>query len=470
MKSTLTITHKHYDELRKLIIKQDGLERPALLLCGRSTIYDDLWDGETEERFLSYKVIAIPESEVLENSQNHVTWDTTTFRRAMKICKQESLAMCLVHNHPNDSITYSKIDDENEPSLIKGVFNRNGDIKPQASIVITPKGQIFGRIYTQHLKFQEFSLIRVIGEKFQFHYPKKESLNVSEIFHRQELAFGKNLQKDLSKLTVGVVGCGATGSSTAHLLSRLGVGKILLVDNDIVERSNLSRLYGATAADADGGREKVEVLKDFISGAAIGTQVRSLKSWIGSEKSRSALKSCDVIFGCTDDNSGRIFLNRFAHFYLTPVFDMGIVLVPDVEKVGTLRNVLGRVTVVQTGKLCLLCRGIIDAHKAAEEDLRRSDPEGYERRKDEGYIQGVDNPSPAVITFTSEISAVAVNEFLNRITGFKKTGVHSSIMRFFDQGIDRKPGGEKREGCPICDSEEYWGRGDINPFLDQTSL
>lgn len=468
MKSTLTITQTHYEDLRKLLIKEDGLERPALLLCGRSTIHNDLWDGETEERFLSYKVISIPEAEILENSKNHITWDTTTFRRAMKTCKQESLAMCLVHNHPNDSTTYSEIDDENEPSLIKAVFNRNGDKKPQASIVITPKGQIFGRIYTQHLKFEAFNLIRVVGEKFEFHYPEKESLNVSEIFHRQQLAFGINLQKDLSKLTVGVVGCGATGSSTAHLLSRLGVGKILLVDNDIVERSNLSRLYGATAADADAGRAKVEVLKDFISGAAIGTQVRTIKDWIGSEKSRSALKSCDVIFGCTDDNSGRIFLNRFAHFYLTPVFDMGIVLVPNEGQNG-LRDVLGRVTVVQTEKLCLICRGIIDAHKAAEEDLRRSDPEGFERRKDEGYIQGVDNPNPAVITFTSEISSVAVNEFLNRITGFKRTGPHSTIMRFFDQGIDRKPGAKKREGCPICDSKEYWGRGDMKPFLDQTS-
>src|SRR5690606_4158396 len=113
---------------------------------------------------------------------------------------------------------------------------------------------------------EPITLIRIIGEKFQFHYPNKESLDVSEIFHRQQLAFGKSLTQDLSKLTVGIIGCGATGSSTAHLLSRLGVGKMLLVDDDIVERSNLSRLYGATAADADAGKSKVDVLKDFITG------------------------------------------------------------------------------------------------------------------------------------------------------------------------------------------------------------
>lgn len=469
MKYSLTISETHYQELRNLIIKEDGFERPAIILCGRSTIENDLWDGGVEERFLSHRIIPVPNEEIIEHSKNHVFWDTTTFRRAMKICKQENLAICVVHNHPNNGLEYSKIDNDNEPSLFKGIYNRNGGDKSHASLVITPDGNLFGRIWTKNLKTEKLSLIRVLGDRFHFHYPDKYNIIPKEIFHRQQLAFGDSLINDFSKLTIGIVGCGATGSSTAHLLSRLGVGKMLLIDDDLVERTNLSRLYGATAADADAANAKVDVLKNFIAGAGIGTRVKTIKNWVGSAECRLAIKSCDIVFGCTDDNSGRIFLNRLAHFYLIPVFDMGIMIDPDESNPKLLRSIHGRVTVIQSEKICLLCRGIVDPYLAAEEDLKRSDPKGYFRRKDEGYVQGVDNPSPAVITFTSEISSVAVNELINRLTGYKKIGAQSSIMRFFDKGVDRKPGAKRREGCPICDSVEYWGKGDIRPFMDQTN-
>jgi molybdopterin/thiamine biosynthesis adenylyltransferase len=467
MKYSITLSEKHYNELRGLIFQADDFERVAIVLCGRASIENDLWDGGMEERFLSHKVMAIPESEIIEHSKAHVFWDTATFRRAMKICKEEDLAICVVHNHSNDALKYSIIDDENEPKLFKGIFNRNGIGKPHASLVITRNGNIFGRIWTKTLTSQDFYLVRIFGENFGLHYADKFSSIPNEIFHRQQIAFGNALNNNLSKLTVGIVGCGATGSATASLLSRLGIRKLLLIDDDVVDRTNLNRLHGSTASDADAGRNKVEVVRDFVAGSGVGTRVRIIKDWVGSEQSRLALRSCDVIFGCTDDNSGRIFLNRYAHFYLTPVFDMGIVIEPDQTDNQKLKCLQGRVTVIITGNNCLLCQGIVDPTIAAEEDLKRSDPRGFERRKEEGYVVGSGNPSPSVVTFTTEISCVAVNELLNRIIKFKKLGPQNNLMRFFDQGIDRKPGGKRRPDCPLCDSENFWGKGDIKPFMDQ---
>ena len=89
--------------------------------------------------------------------------------------------------------------------------------------------------------------------------------------------------------------------------------------------------------------------------------------------------------------------------------------------------------------------------------------------KDEGYVIGGGNPNPAVITFTTEIATISVNEFINRITGFKKKGAENNIMRFFDRGEDGKPGAKRRDGCPICFEKHYWGAGDIKPFMDQTN-
>lgn len=469
MKYTLTITEEHLRTLREAIMCEDGKERPAILLCGRSLIKNDVWDGGPEERFLSRAVVTIPEEEIISHSAVHVKWETNTFRKVLKSVEKENLAVCLVHNHPNGVIRFSVVDDENEPHLIKSIYNRNGGDRPHLSIVITPDGQIFGRAWSKQIKPYPLEMIRVLGNRFTIHYEGKGAGSTSEIFQRQKLAFGNSLNNDLSLLRIAVVGAGATGTATASLLSKIGVGQVLLIDKDQVERSNLSRLHGATAADADAGRYKVDVLRDYIAGSGIGTRVRIFKGWVGSHECREAIKGCDIVFGCTDDHSGRIFLNRLAHFYLMPVFDMGIVIDPDPNDPTNLLTLQGRLTVIFPGNICLLCRGEVSPTLAAEEDLKRNDPMGYERRKDEAYVIGGGNPNPAVITFTTEIATVSVNELINRITGFKKKGPENNFMRYFDRGEDGKPGGKKRHGCPICFEQIYWGLGDVTPFMDQTN-
>jgi molybdopterin/thiamine biosynthesis adenylyltransferase len=113
-------------------------------------------------------------------------------------------------------------------------------------------------------------------------------------------------------LRVGFVGCGGTGSAVAMLLPRLGVGNVLLIDNDIVDATNLNRLHGARHADADAMRPKVEGVGRAITELGLRTRVVTKEAWVGDPECRDALRSCDLIFGCTDDNDGRMFLNRDA--------------------------------------------------------------------------------------------------------------------------------------------------------------
>ncbi len=469
MKYTLTLLQIHLDELKRLVLKKDKFEWPAILLCGRSEISNDIWDGGPEYRFLSKEVVAIPEGEINEQNEFSVSWSTDTFRKALKRAKDENLAICLVHSHPAGAIAFSATDDKEEKELFETVYNRNGGDLPNLSLVITYANEIFARSCTKKLKYHAINFIRIIGERFSFLYTNKYSDLNKEEFHRQQLAFGKTLTNDFAQLRIGVIGCGATGSATAHLLARLGVGKLLLIDNDLVERSNLSRLYGATAADADAGRSKAVVLSNYIASIGIGCRVRFINDWVGSEHCRDVVKSCDIIFCCTDDNSGRIFLNRFAPFYLIPVFDIGIVIQPSTDEQPQILALQGRLTIILPGNTCLLCRGIVDRQLAREENLKRIDPLGFERQKEEAYVIGSGNPSPAVITFTTEVSTMAVNELINRFTGFKKTQTEKNLMRFFDQGIDRRLGSEPAEFCPICNSTDYWGKGDVEPFLDQSN-
>src|SRR5438046_10493100 len=70
----------------------------------------------------------------------------------------------------------------------------------------------------------------------------------SEFYARQAVLPGVGFE-GLAKLrarTIAVAGVGGVGSSAAYYLARSGVGRIRLVDQDIVEPSNLQRIHGAS--------------------------------------------------------------------------------------------------------------------------------------------------------------------------------------------------------------------------------
>ncbi|MDO9185867.1 MAG: ThiF family adenylyltransferase [Bacteroidia bacterium] len=464
MNNTLTLTQEHYDQLKNHLIREDGLERVAYILCGRSFLENNIWDEEHEERFLSREIITVPDEELIESEKYKVTWDTNSFLAVLKKAESKNFAIAVVHNHPTGVNHFSSVDDEHEPALFKLAFNRNGGTRAHLSLIITPDGNLIGRAWDCNLRSTDLSFIRILGDNYKFLYPHQKKFHTHEAFHRQQLAFGKTLIQDLSKLKVGIVGCGATGSATAMLLARLGIGHILLIDKDVVEITNLNRLHGAKSKDID--KPKVKVIALEIEEMGLETKVVPIQDWVSSNEAKNALKSCDVIFGCTDDNSGRLLINRLAYFYLIPVIDMGLAIIVSNEEPPSIRNLNGRVTVLFPGCSCLLCNGVINATQANAESLKRNDPDGYERLKAEAYVLGEQNPSPAVITFTTEIATVAVNEFIHRIQGYRSTGAVNHRLRFFHMDMDLKPLNKSRIECKICSNTSYWGRGDMEPFLD----
>src|SRR2546421_10014767 len=69
------------------------------------------------------------------------------------------------------------------------------------------------------------------------------SLEPDQRYSRQLLfsGIGTEGQQRLAIARVAIVGCGATGSALASLLSRAGVGTFRIIDRDYVEPSNLQR-------------------------------------------------------------------------------------------------------------------------------------------------------------------------------------------------------------------------------------
>lgn len=60
----------------------------------------------------------------------------------------------------------------------------------------------------------------------------------------------------IGRQTACVVGVSGTGSLVTELLARKGIGHLILIDFDTIERKNLNRIVNSTAADADANRSK----------------------------------------------------------------------------------------------------------------------------------------------------------------------------------------------------------------------
>ena len=467
---SLTLCAEDYEALTTHLVREDGFERAAYLLCRKARAGIDPWERQVHEKYLVTRVIPVPDGDIEESTPVRISWRTRSFVRSLKEAASKDQVVAIVHNHPTGLLAFSTQDDTNEPDLLQGALNRNGDGTRILSVVLTPDGQMAGRIWLHPSRtgHEPLSTIRVVGPRITLHYPDRATVLDMPAFNRQALAFGQSLNRDLRKLRIGIVGCGGTGSAVAMLLARLGVGQILLFDNDIVDQTNLNRLHGARQADADGMRPKVEVAVREIAELGLGVRAVPVNAWVGDAVCRDALKSCDVLFGCTDDHDGRMFLNRFAYYYLTPVIDIGLAIDVDNEDVPNIKALDGRVTVIGPGHTCLLCREIIDTAIAADQALKRKNPMEYDKRKAEAYVFGEGNPSPAVVTFTTELACMGVNELLHRLQGFRGPDGHAANrVRRFHHNEDRRPGRHPRPDCPLCASKDTWGVGDVDPFMDR---
>lgn len=459
----MIILDAHEAELRAALTTADGSEAAAYLLFGSAEIAADPWTQAPRRRLVSRRVLSIPPEDLISASGVHVTWSSRGFVKLLKQAEQDGLIAAIVHTHPGSTAFFSEQDDRNERDLLGIVSNRSGNGHSFASVVLGGDGGIAARLWTSPGTVEPCRRVLVTGKRISLHV-SKETVNAPESLDRQARLFGPMFNPTIRALRVGIVGCGGTGSPTAMMLARLGIGGLLLVDDDVIELTNLNRVHGARRSDAEARTPKVEVLAREIRSADLGVEVTTFRGWVGNAGARDALRSCDIIFGCTDDHDGRLFLNRLAYFYGIPVIDMGLRMMPARE--DRPYEMAARVTVVVPGTPCLLCRGLVVPRLAAEEALRRTDPAEYERRKAEAYVMGGGDPAPAVITFTTETACMAINELLQALTLFRGgEGMKPERRRRFDTVDDRSTTVKPRIECEICAGTGVWGLGDVEPFL-----
>jgi adenylyltransferase/sulfurtransferase len=117
-------------------------------------------------------------------------------------------------------------------------------------------------------------------------------------------------QKKLMNATIAVVGVGGLGCPVAQSLVTAGIGKLVLIDGDDVELSNLHRqpLHGAD----DIGKKKVNSAKESLNKINSETTIKIVDDYLDEQNGLDLLKNCDVIIDATDNIETRQLIDRFS--------------------------------------------------------------------------------------------------------------------------------------------------------------
>jgi molybdopterin/thiamine biosynthesis adenylyltransferase len=139
-------------------------------------------------------------------------------------------------------------------------------------------------------------------------------LPFSERYSRQILfpPIGEAGQTSLAKTRIALVGCGATGSALASLLSRAGVGYLRIIDRDYVEPSNLQRQVLFDEADAAESLPKAIAAARKIATFNSEITVEPHAADLTPDNVEDLLAEVDIILDGTDNFETRYLINDYA--------------------------------------------------------------------------------------------------------------------------------------------------------------
>jgi adenylyltransferase/sulfurtransferase len=161
-------------------------------------------------------------------------------------------------------------------------------------------------------------------------------------YRRQILLFGEDGQERLKSATIFIAGAGGLGCPVALYLAAAGVGTITIVDNDVVEKTNLNRQI--LHYDRDIGKKKVKSADEKLREINSDITVNAVDATIGKSNVSRLVGKASGIVDAMDNFPARYLLNKTALKKKIPLFH------------GAVRGLYGQATTIISGKTpCLSC-------------------------------------------------------------------------------------------------------------------
>ncbi|MEC5125981.1 ThiF family adenylyltransferase [Verrucomicrobiales bacterium BCK34] len=286
---------------------------------------------------LSYVDALPPIGGDLDRRSGMVAFHTDYTERAVDALEEAPFGIGVIHSHPKGgAVSPSSLDDDMDEHFGTEMFYPFAPERPYASIILnkTSSGKLVfsGRVYYQG-DWMPASAMLSAGERIEripsqlSPWPnREESPHFQEILSRWLMVASMESVSSLKNATIGVIGCGGTGSPLIETLARAQVGGFVLVDPDRLSVSNLERVHGSMLVDIelDPPPYKVQLMARMIREINPDAEISLIAGNSLDDLAMSELLRCDLIVGCTDSYHGRVHLGDLATRYLVPCIDVGV--------------------------------------------------------------------------------------------------------------------------------------------------
>ena len=232
-KVVVRLTGRQHAKLKAHLFPGDGKEAVAIALCGRR-------DGGARHCLMVNEIELIPHDECPVRTPELLTWSTQRMVPMLQRAARMSMAILKIHSHPNGLACFSPQDSRADAELFSSIYGWFDERMPHGSAIMLPNGRLFGRAVSAELDPIPFAAFAVAGSNLDFFYAEEPGGRAADDYLKANAqAFGRGTTERLGKLCIGVVGCSGTGTPVIEMLTRLGVGRLIIVDPDIVQDRNV---------------------------------------------------------------------------------------------------------------------------------------------------------------------------------------------------------------------------------------
>lgn len=404
--ASLTLPAELHGRLRVHLFPGDGLEAAAVVLCTRAP--------GARLRLLAVEAILVPYAACKERAADFLTWPGALIEGAIDKAEENGLSILLMHSHPGGLFDFSSMDDASDQAVVPSLHAAIEQLHGTA--VMLQCGAVRARTYDQAMVRSDIEHVTVPGQDVQRWWSNQKP-------DYKPMAFTQAMRAELGRLSALVIGVSGTGSMVAEQLARLGFGKVVLVDHDHVEDRNLNRILNTTIEDAQVKAPKVSVFDRAITSYRGEGVAQPVYSSIIERDAVVAAAQCDVMFSCVDRLDARYFADQIAASFLMPLFDVGVSIpTRRVDGAVSIAEVCTRLDYVRPGGPTLGDRQVYTPASLRAEELRGADPVAFQKELEDGYIKGLAESAPDVISLNMRASSDCMLEFLARYYGFRHEG------------------------------------------------
>jgi hypothetical protein len=404
----------------------------------------------------------------LDTEAAHVVFRSQYSVRAALTIESGPLCVGVAHSHPRAYRPFpSKLDDDMD-GYFSDYFKGFTKSECYCSLIfaLTSRGDFTfsgrGRIDGRDFHVQD---LVVVGDKTIERLGPTARRSKHSVTDRLERVYGREARERLENSSVTIVGCGGTGSAVAHILARAGIRKLILVDYDRFEESNLERLHGSDFADVRRKPYKVRIVERQIKLINPKAEVVPIVGNILQGLPRDYAVASDLVFCCTDSTHSRAAVSELAYRYLVPTIDIGVQLD---GKQGKVTAEVGQFTIYSPDLPCAYCRHLIDTWwlsvelmSEEEKQIRKKEATAAAKRGDDAGAYWRDLPEfHTVGHLTTFAAALAVTYGIGWLTG----KFHSSATFFQFDLLAEELGYvsvemDKRPQCPCAERIGYADQG-----------